>query len=93
MKGQPPPEEQLFHVEQWADPPAAAPPAQPAPAECRRAAGAQRPGRVDRQAAVTVGRGERADVVITGGDAFMQTSRVHAALTYDGRRLRSRTWA
>ena len=34
---------------------------------------------------VTMGRGERADVVITGGDAFMQTSRLHAALTYDGR--------
>ena len=36
---------------------------------------------------VTMGRGKRADVVITGGDAFMQTSRVHAALTFDGRRL------
>ena len=36
---------------------------------------------------VTMGRGKRADVVITGGDAFMQTSRMHAALTFDGRRL------
>ena len=33
-----------------------------------------------RHARVTIGRGERADFIVTGGDSFMQTSRVHCAL-------------
>ena len=31
---------------------------------------------------VTMGRGDRADFVVTGGDSFMQTSRVHCVLVY-----------
>ena len=84
-----PPAAQTFYVEHKQE--TAAPAADPAATAAASCPLALRPlaGPVCwvRRPRITIGRGERADHTITGGDAFMQTSRVHCALTYSAGEL------